>query len=114
MRKDIVDVKNEADAVIFQTEKLIKDNEETITGEDKAVLEAALGKLKEMNDGMNIDTMTQEDVQTLAAEIAEVAKVMQEIGGKIYQAAAEQHQHEHGNVNEDGTVEGEYEEVDEE
>jgi len=113
IRKDVVDTKNEADSLIFQTEKLMKDNEETITGEDKAQLEAELGKLKSTNDSMNIDTMSQADADTLKADIASLTEIMQGIAAKIYQAAGEQQEGgpEAGTVNEDGTVEGDYKEV---
>ena len=115
VRKEVVDVKNEADSAIFQTEKLLKDNEETITGEDAAALEAALGKLKSTNDSMNIDTMTQEDAQTLQADIAALMELMQEVAGRIYQAAAEQQgEGQPEDMGQDGTVEGDYQEVDEE
>ena len=113
IRKEIVDTKNEADTVIFQTEKLMKDNAETITGEDAAALEAALGKLKSTNDAMNIDSMSSADAEALKQDIASLGELMQEVAGRIYQAAGQQ-----GGgpevVNEDGTVEGEYQEVDEE
>ena len=114
IRKDIVDAKNEADSIIFQTEKLMKDNAETITGEDAAALEAELGKLKSVNDSMNPDTMNTSDAETLKAGIAALTELMQEIAGKIYQAAGEQSQGGPDIVNEDGSVEGEYRETDEE
>jgi len=110
VRKDIVDTFNEADAIIFQTEKLLKDHAETITPEDAAALEAELGQLKTTKDSMSYDTMTAADAETLKADVARLGELLQEIGGRVYQAAGQQADDEPDIVNEDGTVEGEYEE----
>jgi len=111
-RKAIVDTKNEADSLIFQTEKLLEDHKEVITDEDKAAVDAALGKLKSANEGMSIDTMTKEDADSLTADIEELNKIMQEVAGKVYQAAGQQGEGapEAGQMNDDGSFEGEYEE----
>ena len=120
-RKEIVDTKNEADSLIFQTEKLMADNAEVIEDDDKAALEAALGKLKSSNDNMNIDTMTSADADILKSDIANLTEIMQGVAGKIYQAAGEthahdesggdHHHHEDAGSSGDGTVEGDYKEV---
>ena len=118
-RKEIVDTKNEADSLIFQTEKLMADNAEVIVDDDKAALEAALGKLKSSNDAMNIDTMTAADADILKSDIANLSEIMQAIAGKIYQAAGEAQAHDGGHHhedddNDDGPVEGDYKEVEDE
>ncbi|MCL2854079.1 MAG: molecular chaperone DnaK [Defluviitaleaceae bacterium] len=112
-RKEIVDTKNEADSIIFQTEKLMSDNPEVITEEDKEALNTALESLKSINEGMVADGMTKDDADKLKVEIEALTKVMHEVAAKVYQAAAEAAQGaeaETGNVNDDGTFEGEYEE----
>jgi len=108
-RKEIIDTKNEADSLIFQTEKLMTDHTEIITDEDKAGLDAALGKLKSLNDGMNTETMSKDDADTLKVEIEALTKVMHEVASKVYQAAGDAGP-EAGTVNDDGSFEGEYEE----
>ena len=108
-RKEIIDTKNEADSLIFQTEKLMSDHSEIITDEDKATLDAALGKLKSLNDGMNPETMTKDEADNLKAETEALTKIMHEIAAKVYQAAGDAGP-EAGTVNEDGSFEGEYEE----
>jgi molecular chaperone DnaK len=110
-RKEIVDTKNEADTIIFQTEKLLTDHAEVIEDDDKARVEAALGKLKSANDAMNIDTMTKQDADILAGDIASLTEIMQEVAGKVYSAAGQQTDTPPpGQMNEDGSFEGEYEE----
>ena len=116
IRKEIVDTKNEADNLIFQTEKLMADNAEVIVDDDKASLEAALGKLKSSNDNMNIDSMTAADADILKSDIANLSEIMQGIAGKIYQAAGEAqahdgHHHEDVDANDGDSVEGDYKEV---
>jgi len=114
VRKEVVDTKNEADSLIFQTEKLMKDNEAAITGDDKAELEAALGKLKSVNDSMTIDSMSAADADLLKSDIANLSEIMQGIAAKIYQAAGEA-QGQEGYAEDDGdggdSVDGDYKEV---
>ena len=90
-RKEIIDTKNEADSTVFQTEKMLKDLADKLTDEDKARLDSELGKLKSVNDTMNIDTMTEADAETLTGAVAELMQVVQEVSTKLYeQAGAEQ------------------------
>jgi len=121
-RKEIIDTKNEADSTVFQTEKMLKDLADKLTDEDKARLDAELGKLKSVNDTMNIDTMTEADAETLTGATAELMAVVQEISTKLYQQAAPQEGTEDAqgfNPNMDGdptaqgddTVNGGYKEV---
>jgi molecular chaperone DnaK len=120
VRREIVDTKNEADSLIFQTEKLMTDNAEVIVDDDKAALEAALGKLKASNEAMNMETMSSADADILKSDIANLAEIMQGIAGKIYQAAGEAQAHEEGHHhhedaggsgNDGDPVEGDYKEV---
>ncbi|MCL2236077.1 MAG: molecular chaperone DnaK [Defluviitaleaceae bacterium] len=111
-RKEIIDTKNEADGLIFQTEKLMADHAEIITDEDKTALEEALASLKSTNESMNAEEMTKDDADKLRTEIEAVTKVMHEVASKVYQAAADAGS-EAGTVNEDGSFEGNYEEKEE-
>jgi molecular chaperone DnaK len=115
IRKEIIDTKNEADAIIFQTEKLLKDNPDIITEEDKTNVEEALNKLKTASEATDINNMTAEDAEKLKTDIAALTEIMHNVAAKVYQAQAEQAQAEqqaqdHGHMNEDGSFEGEYEE----
>ncbi|MCL2172007.1 MAG: molecular chaperone DnaK [Defluviitaleaceae bacterium] len=112
-RKDIVDTKNDADAIIFQTENLMKEQAEKISDEDKAQLEAELGRFKSENETLTIDTMTPEDSERLKSGIAALTEIMQTIAAKIYQQAPQDGhpEHEHPEQNEDGSVEGDYKEL---
>lgn len=93
-RKEAVDVKNEADSMIFQTEKLLKD--ENIAGkiseEDKAKIETEISNLKNVAEGMNAETMSESDVNTLKTATEALSKVVNDFSSKLYQAAGSQAQ----------------------
>ena len=86
-RKEAVDTKNEADGMVFQTEKLIKDLGDKLSAEDKAKIEAELENLKKVNDGMNAESMNETDVATLKTACESLNKVVQEFSTKMYEAA---------------------------
>lgn len=54
-KREEIDTKNQADAVIYQTESQIKEMAEKLSAEDKSKVEAAIGRLKEAQKGNNID-----------------------------------------------------------
>jgi molecular chaperone DnaK len=85
--KEIVErlkVKNEADSLIYQSEKLVKDNADKINEETKKDIEAKATALKEMISKEDFD---QEAVKKATEELM---NKMQEVGAKIYEDAAKQ------------------------
>ena len=86
-RKEAVDTKNEADGLIFQTEKLLKDLEDKISVEDKAKIEAEVENLKKVNEGLNSDSMSETDVATLKTANEALNAVVQEFTTQMYQQA---------------------------
>jgi molecular chaperone DnaK len=67
---------NEADAIIFQTEKSIKDLEEKIQEEEKTSIESILGALKEARK--------EEDVEKIESLLNDLTASMQKITERIY------------------------------
>ena len=55
--KERIDKLNQADGMIFQTEKQLKELGDKIPADKKAPIEAALGKLKEAHKGQNLDAI---------------------------------------------------------
>ena len=88
IRKEAVDVKNEADSLIFQTEKLITDQGENVSEEDKAALQAELEKLRSVAVSMHYDTMSENDTAQLKGAIEAYTKVLHDFSSKMYQSAA--------------------------
>ena len=86
-RKEAVDTKNEADSLIFQTEKMIKELGDKISEEDKAKIEAEVENLKKVNENTNAETMSETDVATLKTACETLSGVVQEFSTKLYQQA---------------------------
>ncbi len=86
-RKEAVDTKNEADSLVFQTEKLIKDLGDKISAEDKAKIEAEVENLKKVNDGLVAENMSETDVATLKTACEALSNVVQEFSTRMYQQA---------------------------
>lgn len=84
-RKEAIDAKNEADSLIFQTEKTLADLEGKIDASEKAAVEAELNKLKGIAEGMNVDTMTDADVENLKSAIEALKQEFYKISEKLYQ-----------------------------
>jgi len=81
VRRDAAEVRNNADALVYQTEKLIKDQAEKIADDDRTKIEAAIGELKEALAG--------EDIEAIKAKHTALVTASQEFAQRLYQAAQE-------------------------
>ncbi len=80
-KRELIDVKNTADTMIYTTEKMMKEVEEKkveITDEEKQKVEDGLAKLKEVKEG--------EDLEAIKAASDTLSKDAQAIGMEMYQA----------------------------
>lgn len=105
--KEAVEIKNQAESMIFQTEKSLKDLEDKIEPEDKQKLEDEVSKLKEVNDKTNVDVenLNELEIQNLKEATESLTTVFHEISTKIYQqAAANTQTSENSQPNDDGTI----------
>ncbi len=97
-RKDLVDAKNEADQMIFATEKAISEAGDKITEDDKKTLQEAIDKAKK-------ELADVKDAEAARKIIDEMTKANAPIFTKLYQAAQAEAQKQEGAAkNEDGTV----------
>ncbi len=87
-RKETIDLKNEADSMVFQTEKMLKEMEEKLEADDKTKVEESLNKLKELNNKFVVETMTDADAAELKAAKEELTNVFYAISEKLYSQAA--------------------------
>ncbi len=78
-RREAAEVRNNADALVYQTEKLLKDQADKVTDDDKNKIESALGELKEALQG--------EDVEAIRAKHEALIQASQEFAQRLYQAA---------------------------
>ena len=107
-KKELIEVRNQADTLIFSTEKALKEAGDKVKKEDKKEVDQKLENLKKLKDS--------NEVEELKKAIDELSQVIQKIGAQLYQKVqeekAEQSEPEiKGKDDKDKTVEGEYEEV---
>jgi len=100
-RKEEVDTHNNAEHLIYQTEKTLGELGDKATEEEKANVQAAIDKLKEANKGS--------DIQAIKDAMDEAQKAFYPIAEKMYQNAAPQDGQQPGD---DTVVDADYETVD--
>ena len=104
-RREEVDTHNQADQVIYQTEKTLGELGDKISEEEKSSIQTAVDHLKEVNKG--------NDVAAIKAATDDVQKAFYAVSEKLYQNAAPQDgqggQYTQGD---DGVVDADYETVD--
>lgn len=78
-KREAVDLKNNAEQMVYQTETLISENGDKFSADDKTALETKTATLKEALKGENLDAIksAQEDLQNKFYEVSQ----------KMYQAA---------------------------
>lgn len=78
-RKEEIDVRNNADSIVYQSEKTLKDLGDKVPADDKAKIESGINKVKEALKGTNTD-----DIKKATDELQQS---FYEISSKIYQQA---------------------------
>ena len=81
-KRDEVDVKNQADQLIYQTEKNLKEFEEKLSDDDKKPLEEAVEKLKTASAGSNLEDMK--------SATEDLNSAWNEIAGKMYESSKQE------------------------
>ena len=94
-RREAVDTRNNADQMVYQSEKTIEEMGDKIAADDKADLQTKIDALKEALKG--------EDIEAIKAKQEELTKAFYAVTEKIYQAAAAA-QGAEGGVAPDGTA----------
>ena len=116
-RKARVDLRNQADSIVYQTRKMMEDSGEKLSDDDKAPVNEKLNELEEliMNEGQPID-FEELDEAAIQAKMAELEEVMHGVSTKLYEAAAaemaEQQAANEAAADSDGVVEADFEVVD--
>ncbi|MGN1230990.1 MAG: molecular chaperone DnaK [Anaerotignum sp.] len=86
-RKEAIDAKNEADSLIFQTEKTMEDLGDKLEGTDKSTVEAELNKLKDAVKDLTPETMTEADTENVKAATEALKQEFYKLSEKLYQQA---------------------------
>ena len=121
-RKEGIEARNEADSLVFQTEKAINEVGDKLDANDKANVEADLKALKDILAKTTSDTQTEADVEEIKAAKEKLMTSAQNLFTKMYEQAqaagqasnmggAADTQSTNTSANDDGVVDGEYKEV---
>ncbi len=86
-RKEAVDAKNDADSMVFQTEKALDEAGDKLDPNDKAAVQADLTALKELAEKANVETMTDADVTNLKDAQNKLMESAQKLFAKLYEQA---------------------------
>ena len=116
-KKEAIDERNDADSLIFQTEKAIQEVGEKLSDSDKAAVEADLAALKEAVNRAPAESMTDDQVADIKANKEKLMASAQQLFQKVYEnaqqsQAAGQGAADNGGSNpDDGVVDGDFKEV---
>ena len=89
-RKEGIDARNDADSMVFQTEKALQEVGEKIDANDKATVEADLNALKEAINRAPIDEMTDAQIEDIKAGRERLMNSAQALFAKVYEQAQSQ------------------------
>ena len=84
-RKEAIEVRNDADAMVFQTERALSDVGDKLSATDKTKVEADLKALKDIIESTDPDAMTDYDVEKIKAGKETLMNSAQELFSKLYE-----------------------------
>ena len=105
--KEKIDTRNNADSLLFQSEKVMKDAGEAIDQADKDAITQAQDALRTALEG--------DDTEAIKAKSEDLTQAIYKVSEKMYAAAAEAQQGAEGaqaQGNNDGTYDADFTEVD--
>ena len=117
--KEAIDARNEADSMVFQTEKALEEAGDKVDPSEKAAVEDDLKALKDLVEQTKDQEMTDAQVEDMKAKKDKLMTSAQNLFAKMYEAAAGQAAPE-GNAGagpttsggaDDNVVDGDYKEV---
>ena len=110
-RKEAIDAKNEADSLIFQTEKALGELEGKLGDDEKATVESAMNSLKDTVKDMQPETMTETDVANVKSATEALTQEFYKISEKLYQQAQAAQGGDAANGGDPNVVDGEGKEL---
>ena len=79
-RREVVDLKNQADQLVYSTEKTLKEHGDKVSAETRGKIESAVNNLKEAVKG--------DDAAAIRRAIDNLNEASQELGKALYEEAA--------------------------
>ena len=84
-KKEAIDARNDADNMVFQTEKALEEVGDKIDEAEKTTVQADITKLKEILDRTTVDNMTDSDVSEINEAKEQLMKDAQALFAKMYE-----------------------------
>ena len=111
-RRELIDLKNQADNFVYQTEKTLKENGDKIDASSKETIEKAVEELKAVKDGEDAEAIKakMEALQQASHKLAE-AMYQQSQAGAGAQAGPEASSEPKNDKKDDDVVDADFEEV---
>ncbi|MFN3527995.1 MAG: Hsp70 family protein [Candidatus Altarchaeaceae archaeon] len=81
--KEKIELKNDSESLIYQTEKVLKDFGDKISSENKKKIEDAKNELK--------DALSKDEINLIKQKFENLRNILQEVGTAIYQQASQQY-----------------------
>jgi molecular chaperone DnaK len=108
-RRESVETRNQADQLIHQTEKLVQEQGEQMTDDEKSAIESGVGALREALESDDTET------ETVRTKMDELIQASQAMATRLYQqaAASQASSQEAADAGDDDIVEAEIVEEDE-
>ncbi len=86
-RKEAVDTRNDADSIVFQTEKALSEVGDKVSADEKAAVEADLNHLKDLVAKANPEVMSEGEVEDIKAAKEKLMNSAQAVFAKLYEGA---------------------------
>ncbi|MCR5836525.1 MAG: molecular chaperone DnaK [Lachnospiraceae bacterium] len=86
-RKEGIDARNEADSIVFQTQKALDEAGDKLDPTEKAAVEADLAALKKSLDESNAESMTDAQIDEIKAGKEKLMQSAQQLFAKMYEQA---------------------------
>jgi molecular chaperone DnaK len=97
-RREEAEVRNQADSLVYQTEKMLKDQASSFSGAEKEKVESDLASLKE--------ALTGNELEAIKSATERLAVGVQELGKKLYESASASASSAAGGGDGDGAASG--------
>ncbi|SFH57536.1 molecular chaperone DnaK [Tindallia magadiensis] len=112
-KKEKIETRNQADSLVYQTEKTLKEVEDKIEADQKEKVQTEIDKLKK--------ALEEDDLEKMKQGVEDVNKVFHEISEKMYENISQQEgaqeagaESQGSGIDDDNVVDAEFEEVDDE
>lgn len=114
-KREEVDVKNQADSLVFQVEKNLKEHGDKIAAEDKSKIESDLKDLKDAIEKNDLEAMKQktQDLTQSSMKMGEAMYKDQQAAGGAAGTEQPQADNQQETPKDDDVIDADYEEVDE-